>query len=272
LHGAATIARTALKTTQASSSETGTIEFLKLIDFLAKATKEALNLRPHIEPSSCAPQGGDALNLDLSIYFKLRRVVDVIASAALLVSLLPLALITTCLVLFDVGTPVFCWRQRVGLHGRKFLLCNFRTYHATFDDNGARIPEDERLSSLGRAIRAGRLDEIPLLLNVLVGDMSLIGPRPLLPVHQPRDPRLRLSVRPGIIGWGRINGGTTVTRLEEEALDDWYIRHASFWLDLKIAVSATLFAFSGERKNLSAPTRERSSFRRVLRRLWRRLR
>jgi lipopolysaccharide/colanic/teichoic acid biosynthesis glycosyltransferase len=213
---------------------------------------EALNLTPRIAPSSLASPDDAEPAFEPSDYFKLKRVIDVMASSALLVALLPLALIAACLVLFDVGVPVLFWQQRIGLHGRKFLLYKFRTYHAPFDKNGARTPEERRLSKLGRAIRAGRLDEIPQLLNVLVGDMSLIGPRPLLPVDQPNDPRLRLSVRPGITGWAQINGGTIVTPAEKDALDVWYVRHASFWLDLKIAVSTALFALSGERMNHSA--------------------
>jgi len=213
---------------------------------------EALNLTPHIGPPSYTPQNDAAPALDLSNYFELKRIIDVTGSAALLVALLPLALIAACLVLFDVGSPILFWQQRIGQRGRKFLLYKFRTYHAPFDKAGAKIPEDQRLSRLGRAIRAGRLDEIPQLLNVLVGDMSLIGPRPLLPVDQPSDPRLRLSVRPGITGWAQINGGTSVTPAEKDALDVWYVQHASFWLDLKIAVSTALFAVSGERKNHSA--------------------
>jgi len=213
---------------------------------------EVLNLTPRLIPSSFASRDDAEPPFDLSDYFKLKRVIDVIASAALLVALLPLAMIATCLVLSDVGVPVLFWQQRVGLHGRKFLLYKFRTYHAPFDKNGARTPEERRLSKLGRAIRAGRLDEIPQLLNVLVGDMSLIGPRPLLPVDQPSDPRLRLSVRPGITGWAQINGGTMVTPAEKDALDVWYVRHASFWLDLKIAVSTVMFGVFGERMNHTA--------------------
>lgn len=101
-------------------------------------------------------------------------------------------------------------------------------------------------------MRAARLDEIPQLLNVLVGDMSLIGPRPLLPQDRPCDPRLRLLVRPGITGWAQLNGGRTVTAKEKDALDVWYIRYASLWLDLKIAAHTLLFAFTGERMNASA--------------------
>jgi lipopolysaccharide/colanic/teichoic acid biosynthesis glycosyltransferase len=213
---------------------------------------EALNLTPGVATSSTSSQDDAEPTFDLSDYFKVKRVIDVIASAALLIALLPLALIAACLVLSDVGVPLLFWQQRIGLHGRKFLLYKFRTYHAPFDKNGVRTPEERRLSKLGRAIRAGRLDEIPQLLNVLVGDMSLIGPRPLLPVDQPTDPRLRLSVRPGITGWAQINGGTMVTPAEKDALDVWYVRHASFWLDLKIAVSTALFSLSGERMNHTA--------------------
>ncbi len=213
---------------------------------------EALNLTPQMgSPSAISPAGGPP-PIELGDYFKLKRVIDVLASAALLVALMPLTLIATCLVLFDVGVPVMFWQERIGLNGRKFLLYKFRTYHAPFDKNGDRIPENERLSKLGRAIRAGRLDEIPQLLNVLVGDMSLIGPRPLLPVDQPTDPRVRLSVRPGITGWAQINGGTIVTPAEKDALDVWYVRHASLWLDLRIALSTALFALSGEKMNHSA--------------------
>jgi lipopolysaccharide/colanic/teichoic acid biosynthesis glycosyltransferase len=213
---------------------------------------EALNLTPRFAPSPFASRDDAEPAFEPSDYLKLKRVIDIIASAALLFALLPLAMIAACLVLFDVGVPVLFWQQRIGLHGRKFLLYKFRTYHPPFDKNGVRTPEELRLSKLGRAIRAGRLDEIPQLLNVLVGDMSLIGPRPLLPVDQPNDPRLRLSVRPGITGWAQINGGTMVTPVEKDALDVWYVRHASFWLDVRIAVSTALFGLSGERMNHAA--------------------
>ncbi len=101
-------------------------------------------------------------------------------------------------------------------------------------------------------IRATRLDEIPQLLNVLVWEMSLIGPRPLLPQDQPTDPRNRLLMRPGITGWAQLNGGTIVAPKEKDALDVWYIRHASLWLDLTIAANTLLFALTGKNMNHSA--------------------
>ncbi len=213
---------------------------------------EALNLSPQSPAPSHFSESAPERSIELGDYFKLKRVIDVVAASALLIALAPLAAIGACLALFDVGAPVLFWQQRIGQNGRKFLLYKFRTYHAPFDKNGVRIPEQRRLSKLGRVIRAGRLDEIPQLLNVLVGEMSLIGPRPLLPVDQPSDPRIRLLVRPGITGWAQLNGGTFVTPAEKDALDVWYIRNASLALDIKIAVNTVLFALTGEQMNHSA--------------------
>jgi len=154
-----------------------------------KRISTALNLEPTTEeqPHPIAP--APVKEIVLTSYFKLKRALDVLASASLLIALAPLAALAAALVLYDVGAPILFWQQRIGRNGRKFLLYKFRTYHAPFDRNGNKIADEDRLSRLGRGIRAGRLDEIPQLLNVLVGNMSLIGPRPLLPVDQPSDPR-----------------------------------------------------------------------------------
>ncbi|MGE3266828.1 sugar transferase [Methylocystis sp.] len=208
---------------------------------------EALNLTPSIICASdnWRSDADDATRL--GGYFKLKRVIDFIGASALLLALMPLTLIAAYLVLVDVGAPMIFWQQRIGQNGRRFLVYKFRTYRAPYDRGGRKIPEEQRLSKIGRAIRAARLDEIPQLLNVLIGDMSLIGPRPLLPHDQPSDPRLRLLTRPGITGWAQLNGGTIVTPEEKDALDIWYIHHASLWLDLRIVVSTLLFAFKGEK-------------------------
>jgi len=221
-----------------------------------KPIAAALNLEPSVQEERRLDEAALVGEIDLSPYFKLKRAMDVLASASLLIALAPLATITACLVLYDVGAPLLFWQQRIGRNGRKFLLYKFRTYHAPFDRSGKKIAPEDRLSRLGRVIRAARLDEIPQLLNVLVGDMSLIGPRPLLPVDQPSDPRLRLSVRPGITGWAQLNGGTFVSPAEKDALDVWYIKHASLALDLKIAIRTLLFSVTGGEKMNHAAVEE----------------
>lgn len=213
---------------------------------------QALNLSPLVGAPSQRSNNGALPSVEVGDYFKFKRAIDIFVSIVLLVTLSPLTLAAAYLALLDVGTPVIFWQQRVGRNGRKFLLYKFRTYPAPFDRNGQRIADGQRLSKIGRMMRAARLDEIPQLLNVLVGDMSLIGPRPLLPQDQPGDPRIRLLVRPGITGWAQLNGGRTVTAKEKDALDIWYIRHASFWLDLRIAAHTLLIAFTGEKMNASA--------------------
>jgi len=229
-----------------------------------KRSAVALNLEPRVREEPRPVVSEPAADVEVSQYFKLKRVLDVLASAGLLIALTPLAAFAACLVLYDVGAPILFWQQRIGRNGRKFLLYKFRTYHAPFDRRGNKIAQEDRLSGLGRAIRAGRLDEIPQLLNVLVGDMSLIGPRPLLPIDQPSDPRLRLSVRPGITGWAQLNGGTFVTPAEKDALDVWYILHASLALDLKIAIKTLLFSVTGGEKMNHAAVEEAVRWRATL--------
>ena len=139
-------------------------------------------------------------------------------------------------VLLDVGSPVLFWQQRFGKGGRKFLLLKFRTLRPPFDWRGQPIPEAQRISRVGRLLRQSRLDELPQLLNVLVGDMSLIGPRPLLPEDQPSNPTTRLLVRPGISGWAQVNGGKFLTPEQKDEYDEYYIRNASPRFDLRIAL------------------------------------
>jgi lipopolysaccharide/colanic/teichoic acid biosynthesis glycosyltransferase len=206
---------------------------------------EALGLLPPVSQSATAAYRG----IELSDYFELKRALDILIATSLLIALLPVAPVVAFLVMVDVGAPVLFWQQRIGRNGRKFLLYKFRTYHAPFDRSGNRIAEADRLSRIGRAIRATRLDEIPQLYNVLIGDMSMVGPRPLLPHDQPSDPRIRLLVRPGITGWAQINGGAIIGPEEKDALDTWYIQRASFSLDLEILVNTILVALTGEKMN-----------------------
>lgn len=213
-----------------------------------RSIADAFNLTAAVGAGAAPPaRRSEPVKAAIPAYFGVKRVVDVFASLALLIALAPVALIVAALVLVDVGTPLLFWQERIGRNGRRFLLYKFRTYRAPFDWRGEPVDEADRLSSIGRFIRATRLDEIPQLLNILVGDMGLIGPRPLLPKDQPCDPTIRLMARRGITGWAQVNGGNFVTPEEKDALDSWYIRHASIWIDLKIIAHTLIIVVTGER-------------------------
>lgn len=180
-----------------------------------------------------APEGAPER---LPFYFRVKRLIDVIASLILIVVLAPLMLVAALLVLLDVGAPTLFWQERLGWKRHSFLIYKFRTLGAPFDAEGNPSFASREPSAIGRFLRATRIDELPQLLNVLLGDMSLIGPRPLLPEDQPANTSLRLSVRPGITGWAQINGAKLVTKEEKEKLDEWYVRNASFLVDLRIVL------------------------------------
>ena len=177
-----------------------------------------------------------------SAYFLRKGRIEFVVALGLLLALSPLWLIAALLAVLDLGSPIVFWQQRVGLHGRDFQLLKIRTLRPAFDRQGRKVPQERRLSWIGRLLRRTRLDELPQLLNVLVGDMSLVGPRPLLPEDQPPNPAVRLMVRPGITGWAQVNGGALLSPDEKAELDAWYVRNASVWLDLKI-VAMTLSGF-----------------------------
>lgn len=166
----------------------------------------------------------------------LKRAFDIVGSLSLGILLSPLLIVASLLVVIDVGLPILFWQERVGWRGRSFLIYKFRTLGAPFDSEGNPTFAGRQPRAIGRFLRASRIDELPQLLNVLFGDMSLIGPRPLLPEDQPLNKTVRLSVRPGITGWAQINGGKLVSKEEKEKLDEWYVRNASLGLDLRIAL------------------------------------
>jgi lipopolysaccharide/colanic/teichoic acid biosynthesis glycosyltransferase len=186
---------------------------------------------------------------NLPSYHRVKRFIDFFVSAVAILVLSPLIVIISLLVLIDLGSPVVFWQQRVGRGATNFFLYKFRTLHPPFDRRGLSVSEDDRRSWIGRFLRTARLDELPQLLNVLVGEMSLIGPRPLLPEDQPKNSKLRLLARPGITGWAQVNGGNLITDDEKGALDEWYVRRASFWLDLRIVTLTLGFIFRGERRS-----------------------
>ena len=161
------------------------------------------------------------------------------------------------MVLVDVGPPVLFWQQRLGIGGRTFQLYKLRTLRPAFGADGQKLSEQQRLSRVGKFLRQTRIDELPQLLNVLSGDMALIGPRPLLPHDQPPNPAVRLAVRPGITGWAQVNGGTLLSPLEKDGLDSWYVANASLWIDLRVVVMTFLSLARGDRRSDPAPSMPR---------------
>ncbi len=185
-------------------------------------------------------------------YWRIKRALDLIASSALLIVLTPVMLLIAILVAIDVGVPVAFWQQRPGLGGQPFRLYKFRSMADAHDARGRRVPDSERSSPIGRLLRRTRFDELPQLFNILLGEMSFIGPRPLLPVDQPVEYIARLLVRPGLTGWAQVNGGREVSAADKAALDVWYVHNASSALDLEILLRTVPMVIFGERANAAA--------------------
>jgi len=167
----------------------------------------------------------------------LKRLFDVTSSLAFLILLSPLLAGIAALARLLLGSPVFVRQLRPGLHGRPFTLLKFRTMTEARDPAGNLLPDEQRLTRLGRFLRRTSLDELPELINVLKGEMSLVGPRPLLMQYLDRytpEQARRHEVKPGITGWAQINGRNALTWEEKFKLDVWYVDHRSFRLDLRI--------------------------------------
>ena len=167
----------------------------------------------------------------------MKRLFDIVVSAcALLVLALPL-LVVIWMVRRKLGSPVFFTQVRPGMHGKPFKMVKFRSMTSERGTDGELLPDAERLTPFGRFLRSTSLDELPELWNVLKGDMSLVGPRPLLmeylPLYSPEQAR-RHEVRPGITGWAQVNGRNAISWEDKFKLDVWYVDHCSLWLDIKI--------------------------------------
>ncbi|NVN53452.1 sugar transferase [Mycolicibacterium hippocampi] len=169
----------------------------------------------------------------------MKRAVDVVGAAVALLILAVPMLVIACVVQIRLGSPVLFTQVRPGRDGVPFRMIKFRTMREATDAAGRTLPDEQRLTRLGQALRATSLDELPELWNVLRGDMSLVGPRPLLmaylPLYTPVQAR-RHEVRPGITGWAQVNGRNALSWEEKFALDVWYVDHASCRVDLKIVV------------------------------------
>jgi sugar transferase EpsL len=166
-----------------------------------------------------------------------KRIFDLVASTGIAILVLPVALGVAMAVLIILGRPIFFVQYRPGLHGTLFHFYKFRSMTDERDAAGNLLPDSKRLSAFGLWLRSTSFDEIPQLLSVFKGDMSLVGPRPLLveylPLYSPEQSR-RHEVKPGITGWAQVNGRNSLSWEEKFALDVWYVDHQSLQLDLKI--------------------------------------
>ena len=172
---------------------------------------------------------------------------DFIIALLLLLLLSPVLFIVALMIRFVIGYPVIFRQERPGLKGRSFYLFKFRTMSDVFDRNGNCLPDELRMTKLGACLRRFSLDELPQLYNVLKGDMSLVGPRPLLmeymPLYTPEQIR-RHEVRPGITGWAQVNGRNAISWEDKLRLDTWYVDNRSLWLDIKILCVTVLRVLS----------------------------
>ncbi len=183
-----------------------------------------------------------------------KRLFDLVISLLMLILLSPVMLVIAILVRTRLGKPVLFSQERPGRHGRLFRLYKFRTMRDLFDAEGKTLPDEERLTPFGRFLRASSLDELPELFNVMKGEMSLVGPRPLLVAYLDRytaEQARRHEVLPGITGWAQVNGRNTLSWEDKFRLDVWYVDHQSFWLDLKILFLTLWKAI--KREGISAP-------------------
>jgi lipopolysaccharide/colanic/teichoic acid biosynthesis glycosyltransferase len=180
----------------------------------------------------------------------LKRAFDIVFSAGWLIGFSPLLLVVAILVRLKLGSPVLFVQERPGLRAKPFRMVKFRTMTDDRDAAGELLPDEQRLTSFGKFLRSTTLDEFPEMWNVLLGDMSVVGPRPLLmryvSRYSPFQAR-RMEVKPGVTGWAQVNGRNSLTWEEKFALDVWYIDHRSFWLDMRIVVMTffKVFARSG---------------------------
>lgn len=179
----------------------------------------------------------------------LKRLIDLVFSALGFMLLSPVFIIFTIILFFENSGKPFFFQTRPGMQARFFRIIKFKTMNDRKDANGNLLPDAERLTAIGRFVRKSSLDEIPQLINVIKGDMSLVGPRPLLVEYLPlyNDiQKKRHNVRPGITGWAQVNGRNTISWDDKFEYDTWYINHLSFWLDIKVMGMTIVKVFRSE--------------------------
>jgi len=169
----------------------------------------------------------------------IKRILDLCFSFVLLILLSPVILLISFLLRIKYGSPFFFKQKRPGLNEKLFEMCKFRTMTDKRDKKGDLLPDKDRITTFGQFLRKTSLDELPELFNILKGDMSFVGPRPLLVEYLPlynKEQRKRHNVKPGITGWAQINGRNAITWEEKFELDVWYVENWSLWLDFKILI------------------------------------
>jgi lipopolysaccharide/colanic/teichoic acid biosynthesis glycosyltransferase len=167
----------------------------------------------------------------------IKRLLDIVISTTALIVLFPVIITVVCLVVCSMGSPILFRQVRPGRHGKPFNMIKFRTMREATDIHGDPLPDDQRMTRISNFMRSSSLDELPGLWNVLMGDMSLVGPRPLLVEYLPlysSEQNRRHEVRPGITGWAQVNGRNTLSWDKKFKLDVWYVDNQSLWLDFRI--------------------------------------
>jgi lipopolysaccharide/colanic/teichoic acid biosynthesis glycosyltransferase len=198
----------------------------------------------------------------------MKRLFDLVVALLALFALLPVIIIVALLIKFKLGSPILFTQDRPGLNGQVFKMMKFRSMLDATDKQGNLLPDDKRMTKFGIILRSTSLDELPGLFNVIKGNMSLVGPRPLLVQYLPlynEDQSRRHNVRPGITGWAQVNGRNAISWEDKFKFDVWYVDNQSFWLDIKILLltvkkvfvregisaegQATMSAFTGSKDN-----------------------
>lgn len=179
----------------------------------------------------------------------MKRIFDLLLASISLIFFTPIILLTGIVIKYKIGSPVLFKQQRPGLHGKPFMLYKFRTMTDERNKKGELLPDHVRLTGLGKLLRKLSLDELPQLYNVLKGEMSFVGPRPLLMDYMSlytEEQAKRHNVKPGISGWAQVNGRNAITWEQKFKLDIWYVENQSFWLDIKILFLTVLKVFKSE--------------------------
>ncbi len=192
--------------------------------------------------------------MNRTLQLTVKRVVDVVVALGGLLVLSPVLTLIAIAIKGESRGPVLFRQERTGLQGRRFHVFKFRTMREAYDRFGKPLPDAERLTALGRFLRKSSLDELPQLINVLRGEMSLVGPRPLLPEYLDRytpEQNRRHQVKPGITGWVQVRGRNSLSWEKKFELDVWYVDHQSLWLDLKILFLTVEYVL--KRKGINQP-------------------